>query len=180
MCLVLRATRTEDGRCFLSRRQRTDGAGTEERNGRHRSQGRQNDSLLSASAPVSAAKSLPPVRSNSAAYIFRNNQRRRAPLLAEVFISRQKGQNVPDLGAFQSRAVASQGKVLTREGSPGKISYARQIFVREAATSSILSSLLPQFCWYAAPFFSSMSFDKRHVHVGPRPARAMPPPAKNS
>src|ERR1039457_6605432 len=73
------------------------------------------------------------VRGNSAAYILKNNQSGRAPLLGEVFHETPKRPECAGPGAPQTRAVASQRKVLAREGSPSKIGCAGQIVCREAA-----------------------------------------------
>ena len=40
--------------------------------------------------------------------------------------------------------------------------------------------MLPQFSMYAAAFLGSRSFASTHSHRQPSPARAIPPPAKNS
>jgi hypothetical protein len=48
------------------------------------------------------------------------------------------------------------------------------------ATSPTIRWVAPQLAAYDAAFPGSMSLAKRHIHPGPRPARAMPPPQKNS
>src|SRR5208282_844638 len=95
--------------------------------------------------------------------------------------SRQNGRKVPLRSPFKpaplpARERSWQGNdAQTRSGTPGKS------LVASLPTSATFNSGEgPKKARYAPAFFSQKSFAKVHFQEGPRPSRAMPPPAKNS
>ena len=134
-----------------------------------------------ATAATIARKSAPPFDESAPTTFSSTTIGAPRPSRSSARISSQNGQNVPLRAPLSPAPRPARERswqwndAQTRSGRPGS-----RAGESRATSSTTYGASSPKLRRYAAPFFGQTSLAKRQVHAGPRPRRAMPPPAKNS